>query len=836
MKKIVCLLLCVFVFASTFLVYAGAEDKNDTEDVLSSYADYSALDKTTVVSKAESEGFSNFVNVDAYFNNAGSDGYKDFQLVGITKPTIDPENKTFTIEFYFYNPMLLPFKYDGTYISAGAKVIPYLDTNRYGFVSNYFKAEYSPEGTTVYNEMFIRGTFEGTFPGTELVSGVCFDVDKLWFDLYDENYTNDAGNAGKLGSYDFLMGEQKKLSLQNITDYIFCSSPIYDLCSFLELTEAELLEKYPKVEGEPGAVYDNGRVIFLLEQRELDCLYLYVYDEEGFDVKNFDYIHWVELAIDDAESKKMPAVRIQDVDIISGEGNFAKLRVNNVSDVFPTAFSGQDRSKFYVDAFRYGDAGNVTDSGDNFYECTITVEGDKTSVFSNDGHIELEDVNHTYYRLNGSKNGANYYQTLSTIYFSIPREYYELEDDDVFNNRWIESMMLEYTKHYINPGIVTSDKDLYNRLVASSSGQEPIFIGQVGSSAANGDTMVFRFGIPGSDFLAYSVPEVAKYIYDGFLQLQNSTEQNRVLVTEKLFDKPSFVIYVEDLDVDYFMTSEELRELLEASGDLFLDEGEYYNPTLNREEVKNLFSGEEMTFSQVWSQTSLFEAWLHNLGVYNDWYDDTILNIPVFQTLHEAEMAQIYNGYADIIKNAFNSNYSGPTSDEYIKNICGQYFIAEEDFGDFLLKIFDAIVNKESLNLVRFDTYDYYSTDDVWLVDTPAFDTNAIQEVYYKNLDVLKVELKNSYDSKFYTADMDPISFVAGSLTPALKPQLPFPDFNLPDWEVPDWNFRIPWPEMPDFSWVLTVFTVILVILGLFILWPILSWFFRLIFGPRKKK
>ena len=59
------------------------------------------------------------------------------------------------------------------------------------------------------------------------------------------------------------------------------------------------------------------------------------------------------------------------------------------------------------------------------------------SVNSNVIYLAEDSVGVTYYQLNNSAAGSDYYTTMASVYYSIPYYYFEMADGDFLNDRFI---------------------------------------------------------------------------------------------------------------------------------------------------------------------------------------------------------------------------------------------------------------------------------------------------------------------------------------------------------------------------------------------------------------
>lgn len=800
MKKVISIISILALLLSLFTVFAFAET-DAAEDELSNNVDYSVLDRDTVLSDAKNAGFNDFIDVDEYYDKAGETGYDSVMLIGISEPIFsefdysdtDGTYTAWSIGFYFYNPQLLAFAFSelSNTIAAGVSITPTINGVEqaivYSPLSNGRYAEFV-ENDYVYNQMFICGYARGSFDETVLIENASFTIESVGINLHPEDFDFTTGPSP---SYDFNLGEGYVLEVQDVSNFIDYSSPLQDLSVFLNLSISELKEEFPQNFNEKHIRYAEPSLAFVYEDRDSECLYLYVYDEHGLGASSERAaLTYCDISL---EGLGVNTKRVQSLEFVSSSDCFLKFRISNLDLYFDDTFSG-DSSSYYITGFRYFDSeGNVRYFNSKAeFSCIVSYDGDEVYVEFLANYITLSEVKPTYYRLDNSGTGMGYYQTLSSVYFSVPREYFELDDEDSYNDRWVERISGEYTEYYTNIGIVTSDKELETKLIENPSMKDDFYLtaGYVNSAesptggflefrTAIGDIPDFLINRPGFDFKCHKYFETYGYLYS-------------------IDEMPE--------NMDTVVSSEEFLADIKSAEKPFAEMGKYVPFDLDRKESFELVSNKDWTFDKLASETSFFTAIGAIIFGYNEEIEDSIKNIKVFETLSGEGLEYCIS-------------YLESATDEQKISFCKNYFTNMKDIPDVLAAMKKARDNNDVFIFLRFDVYDYYCD----FVDENTF---VFQEKYYENFDILEIELANQYDSKLYLTRMIPINFVADITSPSTDPIVPGIDINWPDWRWPKF-------EGPDFSGFFTVMMIIAgVILFLFVGVPLL----KKIFSTKKKE
>ena len=809
MKKIISVICAFALLFSVFAVFVSAETTEERDE--------SRNDEWFDL--GVSSGYGEFINVEQFVKNAGKviegakpiQDYTQLMLIALGQPRLDVKYDNsgshdgcgYIVKYgfvgYFYNPMNCEFAFRSSYLMDDATIagsVLYNDVtysfSQQGYLANACLNETEiDEGYTTQLFLQVSYSIEVRVPVAD--NSVVIDKSKL--KLYiDQLSLEGFGDIDGTGEYeksfaiDFAVDDT--IELTNHNAYIGKTTPTSDLMTFLDLSYVDLMKEYPLNKTENPKILQEPSIVYMYEERNTNRLYLYVYDEHAFGMFRPGNVAkgYVDISLGSNDNYKI----LSNLEYVSASDCFVKFCVNRISDNFDDAFSGDD-SLYQIRGFSYIDKNGNRRTSEGYFVADFYYKNDAVDISFYSDYISLTDVKNTFYRLDSSANGSGYYQTLSSVYFTIPEYYFELHDDDYNNDRWIASIEGEYTEYMTNIGVVTSDDALYKWLTDDPNMKNvALYTGYY--------TDVYIAGM--QEFYC------RKYVGGKDPWQNNSSYINKS--TAEFFDTYSYLYFVDEFEGLDAVFNFDLRDMLEKdvlkADDPFADEGKYNLFHLTKDDSFELISANEWTFSDIYANRGFWDA-LYAV-MFKDFpvLSDSIKDIEVFCTLSGDTLHEKIVSFESV------------KTEEAKKALCDEFFVDIDDFNDVLKSMKDAYENNRVFVLFRFDVYDYYGE-----FQKDSDETFLFQEKYYEGFDILKIELENSYDSRVYDVRMAPISFVGGITRPS-DPNYNVPEINFPELKLPEIN----WPPSSDFDRIFTSILVIGgVILGALVLMPIINAFIR---------
>ena len=666
------------------------------------------------------EGIADFINPEEYIANAGKPGYDEMKLIGISAPEFvvcEDEGNAGTeicqywFRLYLYNPNLESFCVRGDpFTGSGIGTLTYRDNRNDSYRPHmvFPQNEDLPEDVDpnsyedilIENRLFLAVSTVGTFPLSDT------PIVDVYYDL--ETLTLNLADGGYA---EFAVGQTFRF--KNIDNELLLSSPLQDLATYFDTTVSVIKASYPKSATAPISQ------IFVHDTEEY--LYLYLYDGNAKENPPYKRMNVTMRS----GGEKYPFV----FDTVGAEETVVKARCK-----LDTAASGKTLSSlltegaFGICEVRYLTKDRITRIcvENTIYAFGTTVEDGKTvrTVSADTGEIRLVDVGTTFYRLDSSAKGAGWYSTLETVYFSIPSACFETASEDVLNHRWIESITGNYSCSYTNGVIMQYKSYPYNTLMKSPSKF---------NFATNYIPNNMGMGVESCDF---GIGKEAMKIY---------LNRYGVYPSWNLF----FVRY-DDFGESFqeLISRKDLEQAIANTDDPFSEEFQQVNFRIDKDTAQALLSrGDDgRSFLQAAAEYGFFNTvWRR---VFGDNAADSIKNIPAFVSLSGEDLKEAYR-----------------LSDTAL---CTRYYVAQEDAAEIKAKMKQAYASDEVFTLFRFDTYDYYASADVSFWDAfvrhKTSDMILFREKYYRDFNVLQMDLRNHYDTKVYTVSMDPLSFVGGGI------------------------------------------------------------------------
>ena len=721
--KIISFALVCVLLISSFSVFA--------------FADASVLSDDVYVDDYVSSDFNNYLNVEEYKKKAGTEGYTDLLLVGVSTPVIsvDEDNSDpsyvdlrVSFHFYFYNPMLLPVR---AYLSSYDAFVGNAEVMLPGD-SDYKKVGlYTGIGTCdrdAYSQMFIAGSFIhslGKFKASDNINYSDY-VESLTYKFKDVSFVTFEGKR-----YDFVINDSVS---KDIIDYTLgTSSPLSDLASFLNTDVATIKKNYPLSD-----TADYRSVVFLYVNLALNELYVYLYDSSGWDKRNLSVS--AEIGLNDDENYGYS------FELVNTEGSIAKFKVLKTESIFSKIDIDKDRKYCILKVRVFWDvSAPLIGWTQDIYEINGTFDFEysgsesERNIYSLSNQIVFQEVGSTYYRLNSSNTAEGYYKTLSSVYFSLPNFYFELDDDNYLNDRWLERITGQFDSFFSDYTLVASDEEYLNVLKKWKIDDRDIvaWATDLRSGGNNGDYLFCGVG--------YDSGNLYGLIMENF-----SIE--KVFSYDVINDSFYFTEDFEELDIDFD------EEYISSQFQKHKNEVEHTDFEFTKEDSFDLLSRDSMTLGELINNIGLFEGlWSYWFG-FTDSVDESIYDIKAFDTLSGDELR-----YA----------LSSMSKEEF----CDTYYVAESDYAAIYDRMRNCEANNETFIFLRIDVFDYYAKDVDFILDkkdwwgySQFYDTDKNVFCYktkiYSGFEVLELELCNQYDSKIYNVSMQPISFVSGVTTP----------------------------------------------------------------------
>ena len=773
-NKVIALILCVCSLVPLFAIFSFAEGAENAVSEASTNVDYGVP-----------EDLYEMIDVDAYINNAGKEGYDKMKLIGFSAPNIVYYEGSMSssayykvyFEFYIYNPLLYAIPVDPYFECPGPEVdgstsMPEHAHYDHAIVSseNYFSLikgtwpaitefygdEINSDHFHVYNAMFFGISWACEYYASQYEE-LCekdlpLTLNGLKFDIYVGERITDDGNE----IYDYFDGlytggytEEKiyeagyrhcelelntDICLKDINSMLRFSTAYTDMSTFLDISVDKLNEEYPLKKE-----YEEKTPAFLYEDAVNNRLYFYAYDSLGKGAIQ-DNLNKISLSFDGVTYKEYP------LRFINFENTLSKFEIVGA---FDSSYFGLNERTYYVNSYKYAEMGTVSEIYDigiarseDKVKYVYTGTKDNVSVKIESDYIRILDVGNTYYRLNSSANGNHKYQTLSSVYFTIPESYFELDDSDYLNDRWLERIKGQYTSCMTNPGIVTKNKDLYDKFLADGAD------GNIDNCfLICGNDEKHNSALNGNYYCDFVICD------EGYINWQNDNHYYKIYPKNRLGSQMySAIYYVDSLPSDgaLIIDNNDLEISIKNNlNSLDKETEKFVEFDIYKDAVFDMFSIKDSSFSELMQNYDLFDSLLILVGWYDNDLDNSISNINAFEVLDSRINPDTNNSYL------YDAIHLEKT--EFLS----KYLVAESDYDNVIKKMEYALDNNESFVLLRFDKYDYYvnyASEDLWLDND---DTLIFQDKYYSDFELLELELKNQYNSVVYRLDMEPISFIA---------------------------------------------------------------------------
>lgn len=801
--KVLSILLCICMLIPCFAVLGFAEDS----EVISSSEDVYVP-----------EDLYQMIDVQAYIDNAGKEDYDSLKLLGFALPNLievkDPGNNDLMgykwyIYFYVYNPLKYEFLYrffefqpSMSYGYANCKDIDDSSIQNYDVFPVVQEAPY--DGVQAYNDLFLTFRIDGFYSVESYEANIEIQneyyIDSLSLFSYQRADYDDNALDEEISLYFDFNNLEVSLDYNDYSVMYMYTDPAQDLASLFnsndgtELNITDVHEKYPVI-NRPG----NGSLtepIFLTANIPENRLFFYVYNPTGNGVS----------------TKLNPYVYIK----LDGEDEYTRVKLKYRSssgciDKFLIDYTLPQDKSFKVYLFNYSYLSNKSNTE---FEKDLTwgrkevsyyIEPIEISTFTNDGttkkaiHVQSEfvsidqsKVGHSYYMLDSSVTGDDYYQTLVSCYFRLPSSYFASTNTDILNNKEITKIFGQYIEGYTNPCLVTNNLDVYNA-----------FYNLSGTDLNDSKYILFTGCPEGSGFMdtdsnTLITSYYCDYVFGDISSLTSGLSGlfNRVLASGgaiKPSDKYNFVpeklgtvFYSENIeDFKSSVSSESIEYSINDLGEetvlVYLsDEVTDFVITPNKE--FKLSSLKEWTFAQSLQYSGFINTFLNKiLGGENDYMD----------SLDEEDIKAIIQFSDDELLEAQKLDNSVFST---------KYHVAESDVAAIKKQMQDAYDNDETFILFRFDVFDYFSQSGIKIWEhsdnsmyRSSLDNKGTEFVfvnkYYKDFDIMKFQIENSQEAFIYQVDMEPISFVGADAV------APYPDASerLEDFfgDDPDW-----WDEL----------------------------------------
>ena len=259
--------------------------------VLAAESAESTADHSSDIARGEELGFGEFIDVEAYANNAGLPGYDTLKALRIDVPTIIKSGDEFgdrylwTIPVYFYNPNKVTFTsiYEDWNTAVSLPGFAYVSDNddagfyRYELQWRHLNDDYDwGMRDNDFTDMFFIGSIVGVCNNHSSI----LTEDDLSFEVKNieiTGYIND--------SYvPFNFEINQTIELNGIDYKIDLTKPDYDLSAFFDVDESKIRSQYPANE--------NGSLsVAYLYEREYGTedygLYLYLYNPAGVNITSY---------------------------------------------------------------------------------------------------------------------------------------------------------------------------------------------------------------------------------------------------------------------------------------------------------------------------------------------------------------------------------------------------------------------------------------------------------------------------------------------------------------------------------------------------------------------
>ncbi len=380
-----------------------------------------------------------------------------------------------------------------------------------------------------------------------------------------------------------------------------------------------------------------------------------------------------------------------------------------------------------------------------------------------DSKQELEiKCDSTFYRINSSASGKAYQSTLSTVGFALSESYFNMDDDDVNNNSYLDFIHFTCREGYLKPAFVTTDTDfLKNNDFMIGPGGYWLNDGYIASNYKKDETVV-------ADIL---VTETYSDIWFGGY---NASSYNKFFIDKHYYYIP-FVFVVESWeDFEYVLTQEQIEAQFSGKMDQHIFDGAVVpvDKTITFKDKTELLSYRDATFDQVRSDLGFFSALWHKWFGMDDTVMESIGNINCIEMILPDEYQRISR-----------------MSDKVFSDT---YLVALNEAAYIKQQVLDALSKNQVYTFFRFDTYDYYAADATISGLEHNGDSFIFQEKYYKDFDIIELGISNEQETIVYNVKMDPIDVMAGATSDDVvtKDDVTDPGEHIKE-EFEDW-----WPKL----------------------------------------
>lgn len=358
-------------------------------------------------------------------------------------------------------------------------------------------------------------------------------------------------------------------------------------------------------------------------------------------------------------------------------------------------------------------------------------------------------VEHTYYRTESSNKGADYQNQIDTVYFSVPKEYFE-------NEGVLQRIKAEWYEYKTKPIVVTSHNDFYNEAIN--------YIGEKITSDPLGELLDLDWYLLAYTFLGHKwhwnysfsgssiAAESLYYLlpcddikeYDPYHDYTNDGKSNAlydyILNYTKTYDKGTLPIKNGSISADLFESDiDDNRKVDNEFGQIKNGYSCYdFDADLD---LKHLLTWQD-TDPSFWDNWNKFDFWNALTG-----------NIPQDKAITLKPIVEF--DFKDIF-----------LSDE---KFVDKYYINAGDVAKFKLYASKAQLKGEKVILFRFATSDYYSTALSVFKQAKPFQSNEkefkgqaymCQESVFFNFDIIHLTFKNADKYTVIPVSSSPIDIV----------------------------------------------------------------------------
>lgn len=823
MKRFICLFLALFLMLPVFTVFSFAEERAIA---------------TTNKDEAVDQGFlARFDSdqIDTLIENAGS-YEQDFIVTGATKRDVNTLSYgtnylDFLFNIYVFNPGKKEFNYKfSAYntqstqkVAAEVEYAIYSgDTEIETFTTRnvfyYSKSDVDKniamsggyEGMIVTkNPMFLTFYFSPETTEINLTAEQLKDfqivLKSFAFIPTLGDYRNPNKYESDLENADFSSEEAlhysnlnyKLLEYNYVENRIAYSSPEEDLIDFLNLDTVKYADPISYQFPLQADDKEGAEVVFLHRSSKTGSLYVYIYDPLARDLTGKTLS--IFLSIDGAgrqsyqgkfvrRSKTLTKFEIKDIKPFNSilSDYFICNGVCPNSDL-----SAMDKEGFpKVDDWHWFELSieeapaPATMALNNSPELVGGQSASNEILYKiSSMRVSIGRVEEMYYQLNSSINGNNHFQTLSSVYFSLPAEALLVDGessdlvkrDDFYDDRKITSVKISYDKIESGYGVITTDKDIYYNLINDMNSKDPDDLIAFGN---------FSFEI------SSMMPNVYRFEYSNLPSYSkgHAYDAHEIVVSNVV--PIDFVLKYENVN-GYFDTlkAKEEGEVI-FSGEEFWNFYDFYKTSLNADKTNftstpisitindegeksflELLSKKEWTFLDAVGNDGLLAAIWGSLFSNKD-IDDSIKDIKMLNVWTPAyieHLIDFYNLSAGDVVNPRKVE-GGIVSDR--SAFCEAYTIHSKDYENFYNAMLNAKKNNEVFVFLRYDVSDYYCSEAFYdgngsttssFVDNEDFFSNeeiantlVVKNFKASNFDVLKINVMHDNVVCVKTVDMEP--------------------------------------------------------------------------------